>query len=115
MHTAVCLILLLAGDFTPRNDRIADFVDNTSDYQGRTLTLRLAFIGNSSLGTRVGDDRVPFEGRDPKNGARLLLGLTIPKGLRVPKAKDGEEVVITFTCGAGKNDTGNVAVAIRRP
>lgn len=98
-----------------QNELISDYIDNTDKYKGRTLTFRLTYIAGARdpLRTRLGDKGVSFEGKDPKNGAKLVLGLDIPKGLDVPQARGGEEVIVTFTCGgAGKPNT---AVSIIRP
>lgn len=101
-----------AGGSKIQNDIISDFVDNEAKYVGQTLTFRLRFIGGNSLGGRRGDEGVPFEGQDSKNRAKLLLGLYIPRDLKVPNAGMDEYVIVTFKVGPkGKSE----AVEIRRP
>lgn len=100
----------------PRDDLISDFVDNTPKYKGKTVTFTMALDSpGDSLRDRVGDKSIPFLAVDPNNGAKLPLGLDIPKGLEVPNAKSGEVVIVTFKCGSGANDKGNTAVSITRP
>lgn len=102
-------------EYRPENDKISDYVDNPEKYVGKTLTFRVTFAGGNSLKERVGDKGVPFKGVDPNNGAKLLLGLIIPRGLEVPNAKDDEEVIVTFQVQKFDNMSNGKAVAIRRP
>lgn len=102
----------------PQNELISDFIDNTEKYKGKTVTFRVTLVSankNLTIRDRLGDKSVPFKSEDPKNGARLGLGLDIPKDLKVPVAKAGEEVIVRFKCTEGKTDKGNVAVEIVRP
>jgi hypothetical protein len=120
----IAVALLTAGHLVaqdkeppkPQNDKISDFIDNTAKYKGQKLTLLVEFAGgkNDLLTDEVGQKSVPFIGYDPANKAKLILGVEIPRGLTVPKARGGELVVVTFECG-GKTDKGNVATSITRP
>lgn len=124
MFTRATLVLVLLGgvclaeDPKPADDKIADFVDNTEKYKGKEVTFTLKYLdpqGIYPLRTRLGDKGVVFKGRDSKNKAELAVGIDLGPKLEVPNAKDGEEVIVTFKCGDGKLDKGNVAVKIRRP
>lgn len=108
------------GDVPPKiqNELISDIVDNALDYQGKTLTLKLKYLGGlprTTLRNRVGDTVPPaFQGIDPKNEAKLSVGITIPAGLKVPEAVAGDELIVTFKF-SGNKAMGNTAVEIRRP
>ncbi|MDB5310707.1 MAG: hypothetical protein JWO38_4909 [Gemmataceae bacterium] len=115
---AAILAVRNAQSLRVQNDLISDFIDHTAKYKGKTLAFRLAYIdrpGLTPLHRRAGDVGVPFKGKDPKNEAELLLGLEIPKGFDLPKAKDGEEVIVYFICTAGDTSRGNKPFSITRP
>lgn len=109
---------LSESDLKP-SDRVSDFVDNTAKYKGRVVTFRVRYSDRPGLTTvrdRVGDTyAAPFTTADPKNGAKLVLGVVLPVGLPAPAARDGEEVLVTFWCGQGDTGKGNVALVIARP
>jgi hypothetical protein len=108
-----------APPIKPQNELISDFLDDTPKYKGRTLTFKLRYVQGKAIGSlreRVGNGlNTPFKGTDPKNRAELLLGVQLPAGLDVPRANDGEEVVITFECTLGDRSKGNVAKRVTRP
>jgi hypothetical protein len=127
-RATVAAALLLASTFAladdkkdppkPQNELVSDFVDNVGNYKGKTVTFKMTLYSSSETLTirdRVGDKSVPFDAKDSKNGAKLGMGLDIPKDLKVPAARAGEPVIVTFTCTLGKTDKGNVAVSITRP
>jgi hypothetical protein len=101
-----------------QNELISDFVDSPAKYKGKVVTFQLTYVHGGGVGNltgRVGGKGVPFKGKDPKNGAELLLGVAIPAKMVVPAANDGEEVIVTFTCTKGEKTDGNVVVSITRP
>jgi hypothetical protein len=100
----------------PQNELISDFVDNPAKYKGKTLTLQVTYVTKLiPLNKQDGEKAVPFTALDPNNKAKLILGLDIPKGLKLPAAMNDEEVIVTFKCEAGSASKSNVAVSIVRP
>lgn len=115
LRDAITALKKVASEPTLQNHLISDLVDNPGDYKDKTLTLKVAYEADIlALNEQVGNKGVPFTAKDPKNGAKLVLGLDIPKGLKVPAAKGGEVVVVTFKSGGGGGRP-NVAVSITRP
>jgi hypothetical protein len=97
---AVAALKKIAEAKKPANHLISDFIDNRANYAGRTLTFRLAYTGGTPLNQLKPGAQATFTGEDPKNGAKLRLNATIPpKGINIklPAAKDGEEVILTFS------------------
>lgn len=115
LKDAIAALNKIGGAPKIQNALISEFVDNTAKFKGETLTFKLTYADRKALNMRINDKSVPFVGHDPKNKAKLLLGLDIPAGLVVPAAKEDEEVIITFKCNNGATDKGNVAVSIIRP
>lgn len=113
----VCPVLAAEDPPKPQNELISDFVDNPGRYKGKTLTLQVQYDGGAgkTLRERLGGKSVPFKGKDPNNGAKLVLGLDLPKDLDVPNAQQGEEVIVTFKCEAGNTSKGNTVTMITRP
>jgi hypothetical protein len=116
---ALAALKKLGADDLKPSERVSDFVDEAAKYKGRVVTFRVRYSdrpGLTALRDRVGDTyAAPFTAVDPKNGAKLVLGVVLPVGLPAPAARDGEEVVVTFWCGQGDTGKGNVALVITRP
>lgn len=96
-------------------DRLSDFLDHPEKYKGQVLKANLeieqAFVRAPGPSIRDVDSvRLVPIGFDLKG----LILVTIPKGIDVPKAHDGDKLTITFRCAAGDTTTGNSAVAIER-
>ena len=85
---------LLAAEPETQNHLISMLVDSPATFDGTIVTLRLKYRGGE-LPLRSGGRHV-FEGRDSKNKAKLVIGIEIPKSLAVPRANDGEEVIVRF-------------------
>lgn len=95
---------------------IADLIDNTEKYKGKTITLILTLnsdISGNSLRDNVGFD-VPFYTFGEKH-ERLDIIISIPKNLDVPKAVFLDKLSVTFRCKEGNINQGNEAVLITRP
>lgn len=100
----------------PQNELISDFVDNAEKYKGKLVCLQVTFLGGDfTLRELSGSKDVAFTAKDPNNGAKLVLGVDIPKDLKLPDAKSGETVVLTFKCDSGSTSKGNTAVSVTRP
>jgi hypothetical protein len=98
-----------------RQVNITDFIDNTANYKGKTITLELCvhINGDYSLRNYVGRV-VKFSAFGPKS-ERLDIAIMIPNGLSVPNARFGERVKVTFLCANGNLQGGNEAQSIERP
>lgn len=99
---------------SPPAPSLGEFLDDPKAFEGRTLTFRLEYTGGNPLRERAGNQGVPFKGVGPK-APKAVLGLDLPRGLKLPLAFDGDELVVTFACGGGDADRGNVVESIRRP
>jgi hypothetical protein len=94
----------LAGD-----QQIADFVDNTSTYKGKTIRIKMHLAenpqGDATLRDLVGQD-VKFHG----GPADVIV--SVPKEMSVPAATSLDWLNVTFTCANGDLNHGNTAVSI---
>lgn len=97
----------------------ADFIDNTGNYKGKTITLTLRV--NSSVFADEGRSLRNLIGRNVElygfgpNSERLDVIVSIPSDLSVPNVAFAESVVVTFLCKEGNLRRGNEAKAIKRP
>lgn len=97
----------------PQNDLITELIDNRKKFVGQTITLRLTYASGDKFSMRDHVGRtVVFTAVDPKSKAKLVIGVKLPNGLEVPAAKDGEEVIVTFTVDSLKENT---ATSVVRP
>lgn len=81
------------------NHRISQIVDNRQKFMGEELTLKMTYAqGGIGLRAWIGQ-KAPtalFEARDPRNGALLRILLSVPEGIDVPNAVEGDELIVTF-------------------
>lgn len=113
---AVAALKAVAGDQVD-NELIPDFIDNTENYKGKTLTFRLKFADGSFPGTlrELSGGSALFSGTNRQGTAKLRMNILLPRVLDVPKARSGDELIVTFICEQGSNEKGNVAQKITRP
>lgn len=122
MTVAFCLVQKAGAAEEPKEKKltgkkqVVDFVDNTKNYKGDTITLELEYEGES---LRDGLGLIcPFEIDDAEAGADGThddVKILVPRDLDVPNAKVGSRLWVTFVCGEGSLKTGNKAVKIKRP
>ncbi len=99
---------------------IADFIDNTPKYKGKTITMQLHIddgidaSAGQSLRNFVGRT-VRFYGFGVTSNTQLKIAIEIPSGLSVPQVAYADEVRVTFVCSGGSLLVGNVAQSITRP
>jgi hypothetical protein len=95
---------------------IPHFIKNTSTYKGKSITLDVIIDEAIPPGKSLND----YRGRDVKmsaigpKGEKLLLVITIPKGLAVPDVGPAEEISCTFLCTRGNLQQGNEATLIEK-
>ena len=98
---------------------IVDFIDNTQNYKGLTITMGLN-IGSSIFKNR-GDSLRNYIGKNVKfytfgpNNASLDISIKIPNGLQVPNAVYLDTLIVKFNCNDGSLLHGNEAISIERP
>lgn len=107
---------------TPSQVEIADFIDNTSNYQGHVIEfeMRHTTARNNeafTLRERVGS-WAKFYLSDSgfrRSGAKSDVFIDIPPDISVPNIDFAENAVVRFRCEQGSLSDGNVAISIRRP
>ncbi len=92
------------------NVNIADFVDNTQKYKGRTLKIQLGYKDSLNLRDGQGNELEFYNFK----GANLKMFILIPKNISVPNARFMDQLYVTFICKHGRLDSGNVATLITR-
>lgn len=106
-------------------DQLLDFVDNTKNYKGKTLTVMLTYHAQQTL-RDVTDQKdfaiivCPFMCYNPVNfeiNIDISPSFTFAeykKGEDMPNAKHGDALMVTFLCSAGSLKEDNQCVKITR-
>ena len=123
-NLAVTLIMILffvscSSSGSGEKLNIVDFIDNTQNYKGLTITMGLN-IGSHIFKNR-GDSLRNYIGKNVKfctfgpNNARLDISIKIPNGMQVPNAVYLDTLIVKFNCNDGSLLHGNEAISIERP
>lgn len=93
-----------------KND-ISDFIDNTSEYKGSTITLDLMHTNPLSTLKDLRGSEVKFTRvRRPT----MDIYIYIPSDISTPNARYTDNVSVTFICTEGSLTNGNIAVSFSR-
>src|SRR5207249_1096021 len=99
-------------------EQMRDFVDNTTSYNGKALTMKLRYDAASPLTQEevnsIAGTIVPFHGIGKVHDSvfQFDMKILIPNRLPVPRLSGIDQAVVTFECSEGQLMSGNRAKKI---
>ncbi len=96
---------------------ITDFTVKTSRFRGKTISLLMMVVGPADTRDirelrKMTPGTVRFVNFSKNRSEGLDIWIYVPEGIDVPDVSSRDTVKLTFKCGEGLPQSGNVALAI---